>query len=97
MFYKNGVTYTFEKKNRKGEIVERIPVHFKMLMRSTGKAKDGECVFIRDDLHHKAINFLTMGLYDLMDKQFDDPEKVFKLVELSAYQTLTTATSKEYI
>ena len=98
MFYKNGVTYTFEKKNRKGEIVERIPVHFKMLMRSTGKAKQGECVFIRDSLHHKAINFLTMGLYDLMDKQSkDDPEKVFKLVELSAYQTLSTATAKGYI
>ncbi len=98
IFYKNGVTYTFEKKNRKGEIVERIPVHFKMLMRSTGKAKDGECVFIRDSLHHKAINFLTMGFYDLMDKQSkDDPEKVFKLVELSAYQTLTTATAQGYI
>ena len=98
MFYKNGVEYTFEKKNKKGEIVERIPVHFKMLMRSTGKAKQGECVFIRDSLHHKAINFLTMGLYDLMDKQSkEDPEKVFKLVELSAYQTLTTATAKGYI
>lgn len=98
MFYKNGVIYTFEKKNRKGEIVERIPVHFKMLMRSTGKAKDGECVFIRDNLHHKAINFLTMGFYDLMDEQSkNDPEKVFKLVELSAYQTLTTATAKGYI
>lgn len=97
-FYKNGVTYTFEKKNRKGEIVERIPVHFKMLMRSTGKAKDGECVFIRDSLHHKAINFLTMGFYDLMGEQSkNDPEKVFKLVELSAYQTLTTATAKGYI
>ena len=98
MFYKNGVDYTFEKKNKKGEIVERIPVHFKMLMRSTGKAKQGECVFIRDSLHHKALNFLTMGLYDLMDKQSQsDPEKVFKLVELSAYQTLTTATAKGYI
>lgn len=98
MFYKNGVTYTFETKSRKDEIVERIPVHFKMLMRSTGKAKEGECVFIRDSLHYKAINFLTMGLYDLMDKQSqNNPEKVFKLVELSAYQTLTTATAKGYI
>ncbi len=98
LFYKNGVTYTFEKKNKKGEIVERKLIHFKMLMRSTGKAKDGECVFIRDSLHHKAINFLTMGLYDLMDEQSrNDPEKVFKLVELSAYQTLTTATAKGYI
>lgn len=98
MFYKNGVTYTFEKKNKKGEVIERKPVHFKMLMRSTGKAKNGECVFIQDSLHHKAINFLTMGLYDLMDEQSkNDPEKVFKLVELSAYQTLTTATANGYI
>lgn len=98
LYYKEGVAYTFEKKNKKGEIVARKPIHFKMLMRSTGKAKDGECVFIRDSLHHKAINFLTMGLYDLMDKQSkNDPEKVFKLVELSAYQTLTTATAKGYI
>lgn len=98
LFYKSGVTYTFEKKNKQGEVVERKQIYFKMLMRSPGKAKQGECVFIRDSLHHKAINFLTMGLYDLMDKQSkDDPEKVFKLVELSAYQTLTTATAKGYI
>lgn len=39
-----------------------------------------------------------MGFYDLMDKQSkNDSEKVFKLVELSAYQTLTTATAKGYI
>lgn len=98
LFYKSGITYTFEKKNRQGEVVERKPIHYKMLMRSTGKAKQGECIFIRDSLHHKAISFLTMGLYDLMDKQSqNDPEKVFKLVELSAYQTLTTATAKGYI
>ncbi len=98
LYYKNGVTYTFEKKNRAGETVDKKQVYYKMLMRSTGKAKNGECVFIRDSLHHKAINFLTMGLYDLMDKQSqNDPEKVFKLVELSVYQTLTTATANGYI
>lgn len=98
LYYKNGVTYTFEKKNKTGETIEKKQIHYKMLMRSTGKAKNGECVFIRDSLHHKAINFLTMGLYDLMDKQSQkDPEKVFKLVELSAYQTLTTATANGYI
>lgn len=69
-----------------------------MLMRSTGKAKKGECIFIRDSLHHKAINFLTMGLYDLMDEQSQkDPDKVFNLVALSAYQTLITATAQKYI
>ena len=69
-----------------------------MLMRSTGKAKKGECIFIRDSLHHKAINFLTRGLYDLMDEQSQkDPDKVFNLVALSAYQTLITATAQKYI
>lgn len=98
MYYKDGVTYTFIKKNKHGEIVNEHPIHYKMLMRSTGKAKKGECVFIRDSLHHKAINFLTMGIYDLMDEQSkNDPDKVFKLVELSAYQTLTTATAIGYI
>lgn len=98
LYYKSGVAYTYEKKNKTGEIVEKKLIHYKMLMRSTGKAKNGECVFIRDSLHHKAINFLTMGLYDLMDEQSkNDPEKVFNLVELSAYQTLTTATAIRYI
>lgn len=97
-FYKNGVDFVYEKKNKEGVVVDSNPIHYKMLMRSTGKAKKGECVFIRDSLHHKAINFLTMGLYDLMDEQSkNDPEKVFKLVELSAYQTLTTATAEKYV
>lgn len=98
LYYKDGFTYVHKKKDKHGNVVEEKEVHYKMLMRSTGKAKDGECVFIRDSLHNKAINYLTMGLYNLMDKQSkEDPEKVFKLVELSAYQTLTTATAKGYI
>ena len=91
-YYENGVDYTFVKKNKDGEIVKENKIHYKMLMRSTGKAKDGDCVFIKEQLHNKAINYLTMGLYDLMDEESkNNPEKVFRLVELSAYQTLTTA------
>ncbi len=98
LYYSNGFSYVHEKKDKQGRIVEKKKIHYKMLMRSPGKAKDGECLFIRDNLHHKAISYLTMGLYDLMDKQSkEDPNKVFKLVELSAYQTLTTATAKGYI
>ncbi len=97
-YYKKGVNYTFVKKKKNGEIVEQNEIHYKMLMRSTGKAKQGDCVFIRESLHNKAINFLTMGLYDLMSEQAkNDPEKVFKLVELSAYQTLVTAKAEGYI
>ena len=68
-YYRNGVTYKSEvkdtKKRKQATDEERCyPIHYKMLMRSPGKAKDGECVFIRENLHHKAIQFLTMGLYD---------------------------------
>ena len=98
MYYEKGVDYSVEKKNKEGKIIELKKIHYKMLMRSPGKAKSGDCVFIRDELHHKAINFLTMGFYDLMDEQSkNNPEKVFKLVELSAYQTLTTASAIGYI
>lgn len=97
-YYEEGITIIYDKKNKESGEIEPHPIYYKMLMRSTGKAKKGECVFIRDSLYHKAINFLTMGLYDLMDEQSKkDPEKVFRLVELSAYQTLTTATSVGYI
>ena len=69
-----------------------------MLYRTPGKAKKGECTFIREELFDKAINYLTMGLYAIMDKESKaDPEKVFKLVELCAYDTLTTATAKGFM
>ncbi len=104
MYYKNGVTFISEVKDAKSkkklssEEERYHPIHYKMLMRSPGKAKEGECVFIRDNLYHKAINFLTMGLYDLMDeKSKQDPDAVFKIVELSAYLTLTTAAANGYI
>ncbi len=102
-YYTNGVTFTSEvkdtKKRKQAKEEERChPIHYKMLMRSPGKAKDGECVFIRENLHHKAINFLTMGLYGIMDEQSkQNPDKIFKIVELSAYLTLTTASANGYI
>ena len=104
LYYKKGVTFTSDVKDAKSkqklssEENRCHPIHYKMLMRSPGKAKDGDCVFIRDNLYHKAINFLTMGLYDLMNEEAKkDPDKVFKIVELSAYLTLTTAAANGYI
>ena len=85
-FYRDGITYIWKKKDKD------LTVHYVPLMRSPGKAKKGECVFVEDVLFDKAIDFLTMGLYKKMKKEEQkDPEKVFKLVELCAYQTLTTA------
>lgn len=98
-YYENGVTFLSKKKTGKKKKQEDTePIHYKMLYRSPGKAKKGECIFIRESLFHKAINFLTMGLYDLMEEKAKaDPEAVFKLVELSAYLSLSTATAIGYL
>ena len=98
-YYENGVTFSSEKKTGKKKKQEDAEsIHYKMLYRSPGKAKKGECIFIRESLFHKAINFLTMGLYDLMEEKAKaDPEAVFKLVELSAYLSLSTATAIGYL
>lgn len=86
-YYENGANVPKEKiKEGKAEEIK-----YKMLMRSTGKAKDGDCIFIRDELHAKALNYITMGLFDKM------PDENVKLVELSAYSTLITATAIDYI
>lgn len=97
-YYKDGVSYSYYKKDKSGNVKSVKTIKYKMLYRTTGKAKKGECTFIREELFDKAINYLTMGLYAVMDKESKaDPEKVFKLVELCAYDTLTTATAKGFI
>lgn len=97
-FYNNGFDHTFITKYKNGDIKDEKRIHYKMLMRSTGKAKEGECIFVKEDLYEKAINFLTMDLYKIMERQSNDvPEKVFNIVAMSAYQTLSTATASDYI
>lgn len=97
-FYNNGFDHTFITKYKNGDIKDEKKIHYKMLMRSTGKAKEGECIFVKEDLYEKAINFLTMDLYKIMERQSNDvPEKVFNVVAMSAYQTLSTATASDYI
>lgn len=87
-YYINGANITKQPKS-----VEENPktISYKMLMRSPGKAKDGDCIFIRESLHKKALNYITMGLWDKM------PCDNAKIVELSAYSTLITATALDYI
>lgn len=67
------------------------PIHYKMLMRSPGKAKEGDCIFIREKFYNKAIKYLTMDLWDKM------PLENAPIVEMSAYAPLTTATAIDYI
>jgi hypothetical protein len=83
-FYKEGVNVTYNTYNSKGDITKSEILHYKMLYRSTGKAKKGSCMFIVDRLYNKAINYLRMGI-KLPD--IDAP-----IVEISAYAPLTSST-----
>lgn len=79
-FYKNGVNVEYITRRRNGEIIKSEIIHYKMLYRSTGKAKKGTCMFIRDKLYKKAINYLRMGI--------KLPKKNADIVGISAYSSL---------
>lgn len=79
-FYKNGVDVEYVTRDKNGEVKKREVIHYKMLYRSTGKAKLGSCMFISKRLYKKAHNFLYMGL---RFKKNDAP-----IVEASAYISL---------
>lgn len=66
-------------------------IHYKMLMRSTGKAKEGDCIFIRENLYDTALKYITMDLWDRMPYENAD------IVGMSAYAPLVTATAIDYI
>lgn len=83
MFYNNGVDVEYISRMKDGTIRKREVVHYKMLYRSTGKAKKGSCMFIRDKLHKKAQNFLYMGI--------KLPKKNAMVVEISAYAPLVSS------
>ena len=61
-FYNEGIDVEYIFRKRNGEIRKREVIHYKMLYRSTGKAKKGSCMFIADRLYNKARNFLYMGI-----------------------------------
>lgn len=82
-FYTEGVTITYISRDKKGNEKKRENIHYKMLYRSTGKAKKGSCMFIRDELYDKARNFLYMGI----EPSDDNP----MIVEISAYASLVSS------
>ncbi len=92
-YYDNGATVNWEIFNSKtGKLIKEKIITYKMLLRTPGKAKEGQCLFIRKELHEKVFNYLTMGLWNQMKN-----EKGAKIVEMSAYSTLITATAIDYI
>lgn len=92
MYYRDGCEITWNTYDKKtGEVVAFQTILYRMLYRTPGKAKDGSCIFIRDELLNKARKYLTMDLYDKM------PDTGAKIVEMSAYSTLITASAMNYI
>ena len=89
-YYRDGVTVTWRQYDKDGsEIIgKRETIKYLMLMRSAGKAKAGQCIFVRDSLHKKFRDYLTMGLWERMPD-----ETGAKIVELSAYAPLIAATA----
>ena len=79
-FYKNGVNVEYITRKKDGEIIKTEIIHYKMLYRSTGKAKKGTCMFIRDRLYNRAINYLRMGI--------KLPKHNADIVGISAYSSL---------
>ena len=79
-FYKNGVDIVYTTRDKEGNIKAQQKVHYKMLYRSTGKAKIGSCMFISQRLYKKARDFIYMGL--------KMPKRNSPIVEASAYVSL---------
>ena len=78
LIYEEGIdiTYTDSKGNSE-------TIHYKMLFRSTGKAKKGSVDMIREELYDKVKNFLYMGI--------ELPVENAPIVEASAYIPLISS------
>lgn len=82
-FYRNGVDVTYTTTNKQGEVIKAEKIHYRMLYRSTGKAKSGSCMFICEGLYKKAHDFLYMGI--------KLPKNNAPIVEASAYVSLVAS------
>lgn len=83
LIYNKGIDVKYVTRDRNGIVKNEEIIHYKMLYRSTGKAKKGTCMFIVDRLYKKARNFLYMGI----EPSEDNP----MIVELSAYAPLVSS------
>lgn len=80
IYYNQGVPITYTTYKKDGSIKSQKTIHYNMLYRSTGKAKQGNCLFICDRLYKKAKDFMYMG-YKL-------PKENAPIVEIGAYSSL---------
>lgn len=84
LFYNQGVDVTYISKDANGDTKKSETLHYKMLYRSTGKAKKGSCMFIADRLYETAKDYLSFGIRL--------PETNAPIVEMSAYAPLVSST-----
>ena len=85
ILYENGAYITYTNVNKRtGEIKEET-IKYQMLYRNPSKAKQGSCMFIREELYEKAYEWLTIGIGNKL------PEHGAKIVEISAYAPLSTS------
>ena len=83
IFYQDGARIRYPIfKNKEVSGYEWIT--YRMAYRTPGKAKRGLCMFIREELHEKAMNFLRMGI---KMEHHNAP-----IVEMGAYSSLITST-----
>lgn len=85
IFYTEGVSIAYKHIDKKtGETYDEI-IKYRMLYRNPSKAKQGQAMFIREDLYKKAYEWITMGIGPRL------PEHNAKIVEISAYAPLSTS------
>lgn len=83
LYYTQGVDIFYNVYSKRGKIIDIQKIHYKMLYRSTGKAKVGSCMFIREELYETARDYLYMGI--------QLPEKNAPIVEIGAYSSLVAS------
>lgn len=83
-YYEHGIDIKYHTKDKAGNIKKTETIHYKMLYRSAGKAKQGSVMFICARLYKKAHDFIYMGL--------KMPKHNAPIVEASAYVSLIAST-----
>lgn len=83
-YYENGVDVKYITKDKCGNVKKEETIHYKMLYRSTGKAKQGSVMFICKRLYKIAYDFIYIGI--------ELPKYNSPIVEASAYVSLIAST-----
>lgn len=88
-YYENGIDIEYIVKDKKGNLKNKETIHYKMLYRSAGKAKQGSVMFICDRLYKVAHDFIYMGI--------KLPLVNSPIVEASAYVSLIASSIVERV